>query len=113
MPLGAVHPITEEIRVDGGITLKGPFGRTGDVLGLGAGLGAASPYLAQADRRSGLPGQGTEYHLELTYQIQATPWFILQPDIQGIVSPSGGVLDSKGQRVHDEAIFGLHGNVTF
>ena len=99
--------------IDGGITLKGPFGRTGDVLGLGAGLGAASPYLAQADRRSGLPGQGTEYHLELTYQIQATPWFILQPDIQGIVSPSGGVLDSKGQRVHDEAIFGLHGNVTF
>ncbi|KAB8124320.1 carbohydrate porin [Komagataeibacter medellinensis] len=99
--------------VDGGMALKGPFRREGDILGLGAGLGAASPYLAQADRRSGQPAQGTEYHLELTYQVQVTPWFMLQPDIQGIVSPSGGVLDSRGQRVHDEAIFGLHSSVTF
>ncbi|WP_239029865.1 carbohydrate porin [Novacetimonas pomaceti] len=98
---------------DAGFTLKGPFGRAGDMAGFGAGLGAASPYLAQADRRSDLPMQGTEYHLELTYQIPITPWFMLQPDIQGIISPSGGVLDNKGQHVHDEAIFGLHSNVTF
>ncbi|SAY48152.1 MULTISPECIES: carbohydrate porin [Acetobacteraceae] len=99
--------------VDGGIALSAPFHRRGDVLGLGAGLGAASPCLAAADRRSGLPAQGNEYHLELTYQAQVTPWFMLQPDIQGIVSPSGGVLDDRGRRVHDEAIFGLHGSVTF
>ncbi|CAM2961076.1 carbohydrate porin [Komagataeibacter xylinus] len=98
---------------DAGLSLKGPFGRAGDMAGFGAGLGAASPYLAQADRRSGLPMQGTEYHLELTYQIPITPWFMLQPDIQGIISPSGGVLDNKGQHVHDEAIFGLHSSVTF
>ncbi|NPC65304.1 carbohydrate porin [Komagataeibacter sp. AV436] len=99
--------------VDGGFALKGAFGRADDVLGLGAGLGAASPCLAWADRRAGLPGQGTEYHFELTYQAQVTPWMIIQPDIQGIVAPSGGVRDSKGERVRNEATFGLHGNVTF
>nr|WP_255673755.1 carbohydrate porin [Komagataeibacter sp. FNDCF1] len=99
--------------VDGGFALKGPFGRADDVLGLGAGLGAASSCLARADRRAGLPMQGTEYHLELTYQAQVTPWMVVQPDIQGIVSPSGGVLDSKGERVRDEATFGLHSNLTF
>lgn len=57
------------------------------MAGFGAGLGAASPYLAQADRRSGLPMQGTEYHLELTYQIPITPWFMLQPDIQASYRP--------------------------
>ncbi|MDT8871981.1 carbohydrate porin [Komagataeibacter rhaeticus] len=68
------------------------------MLGLGAGLGAASPCLAAADRRSGLPAQGNEYHLELTYQAQVTPWFMLQPDIQGIVSPSGACLMTGAAR---------------
>lgn len=99
--------------VDGGITLKGPFRRTADILGLGAGLGAASPYLAQADQRSGTPRQGMEYHLELTYQIQLAPWFMLQPDIQGIVLPSGGVLSPKNRRVKNEAIFGVHSTIIF
>ncbi|NPC68124.1 carbohydrate porin, partial [Komagataeibacter sp. AV436] len=48
-----------------------------------------------------------------TYQAQVTPWMIIQPDIQGIVAPSGGVRDSKGERVRNEATFGLHTNVNF
>ncbi|WP_395372514.1 carbohydrate porin [Komagataeibacter diospyri] len=99
--------------VDGGIALKNPLNRDGDTVGLGAGVGAASHSLARADRLDGLPGQKREYHLELTYQAQVNPWLMLQPDIQGILSPSGGVLDNAGRRVRNEAIFGIHGEITF
>ncbi|MDT8873263.1 carbohydrate porin [Komagataeibacter rhaeticus] len=99
--------------VDGGIALKNPLNRDGDIVGLGAGVGAASHSLARADRVDGLPGQKREYHLELTYQAQVNPWLMLQPDIQGILSPSGGVLDNAGRRVRNEAIFGIHGEITF
>ncbi|NHN84531.1 carbohydrate porin [Acetobacter musti] len=98
---------------DAGLVLKAPWRRRDDVLGLGAGLGAASPFLARADRRAGLPRQGTEYHLELTYRYQCTAWLALQPDIQGVLSPSGGTVSSQGRHISDEAIFGLHSNVTF
>mgnify|MGYP004713564313 CR=1 FL=1 len=99
--------------IDGGLILKGPFKRKMDVLGLGAGIGMASPYLARADRYAGLPPQHAEYHMELTYALQLTSYFTLQPDIQGIILPSGGVLDGKHQKVQNEAIFGLHSNITF
>ena len=99
--------------VDGGIILKSPFQREGDIVGLGAGIGAASHLLAKADRAAHLPEQKQEYHLELTYQAQVNPWLMLQPDIQGVVSPSGGVLDNAGRRVRNEAIFGLHSEITF
>ncbi|NPC68126.1 carbohydrate porin, partial [Komagataeibacter sp. AV436] len=76
---------------------------------LGAGLGAASPCLAWADRRAGLPGQGTEYHLELTYQAQVTPWMVVQPDFQYVLNPSGGMGDPSCpmRRIGNEAVFGL------
>ncbi|WP_082794685.1 carbohydrate porin, partial [Acetobacter malorum] len=43
----------------------------------------------------------------------ATPWLLIQPDLQGMLSPSGGVLDTAGRRVKDEAIFGLHSSMSF
>ncbi|MFT8722393.1 MAG: carbohydrate porin [Acetobacter malorum] len=99
--------------VDAGLLLNAPFQRANDVLGLGFGYGEASPVLRRAERRAGTLAQHTEYHLELTYQFQATPWLLIQPDLQGMLSPSGGVLDTAGRRVKDEAIFGLHSSMSF
>ncbi|MBB2201553.1 carbohydrate porin [Gluconacetobacter tumulisoli] len=99
--------------IDAGVLLRGPFGRPGDAVGLGFGMGAASPLLRRADRAAGLPGQGREYHLELTYTVQVTSWMAVQPDLQGLIEPSGGVLDTAGRRVGNAAIFGLHSSVAF
>ncbi|WP_244285044.1 carbohydrate porin [Acetobacter persici] len=99
--------------VDAGLVLNAPFQRADDVLALGFGYGEASPVLRRAERRAGTLAQHAEYHLELTYQFQATRWLLIQPDLQGMLSPSGGVLDTAGRRVKDEAIFGLHSSVSF
>ena len=34
--------------------------------------------------------------MELTYQAQVTPWLSVQPDVQYIFNPSGGVLNPNG-----------------
>ncbi|MFT9025103.1 MAG: carbohydrate porin [Acetobacter indonesiensis] len=99
--------------VDAGIVLNALFRRANDSVGLGFGVGAPSGVLARSERRSHEIPQGNEYHLELTYQWQACSWLLIQPDIQGILSPSGGVVDDDGRRVHDEAIFGMHSSVSF
>ncbi|GAB6968703.1 carbohydrate porin [Komagataeibacter kakiaceti JCM 25156] len=101
--------------IDAGINLKAPFrGRDNDTIGLGWGIGRASSGLRQFDRDSQTMVQGNENHLELTYQAQVTPWMVMQPDFQYVWHPSGGVYDWTGnRRVGDEAIFGLHSNITF
>lgn len=98
---------------DTGIVLNAPFQRAADALGLGFGYGEASPVLRRARRQAGQPAPHAESHLELTYLVQATPWLQIQPDIQGMLSPSGGVLSISGRKVRDEAVFGLHSNVAF
>ncbi|AKR48034.1 MULTISPECIES: carbohydrate porin [Acetobacter] len=101
--------------IDAGINLKAPFkGRDNDTVGLGWGIGRASSGQRRYDRNSGAPVQGNENHLELTYQAQVTPWWVMQPDFQYVWHPSGGVTDWTGNRlVGNEAIFGLHSNITF
>lgn len=99
--------------LDAGLLLTAPFQRKDDAVGLGWGVGAPSGVLARSERVSGAMVQGNEYHLELTYQCQPYAWLLVQPDIQGIIAPSGGVQDATGARVKNEAIFGLHSNVSF
>ncbi|WP_148089358.1 carbohydrate porin, partial [Acetobacter pasteurianus] len=101
--------------IDAGINLKAPFkGRDNDTVGLGWGIGRASSGQRRYDRNSGAPVQGNENHLELTYQAQVMPWWVMQPDFQYVWHPSGGVTDWTGNRlVGNEAIFGLHSNITF
>ncbi|MFT8590760.1 MAG: carbohydrate porin [Acetobacter orientalis] len=99
--------------LDAGVVLTAPFQRQNDAVGLGWGVGAPSGVLARAARRTGQMVQGNEYHFELTYQYQPYAWLLVQPDIQGIIAPSGGVPDNTGARVRNEAIFGLHSSVSF
>ena len=38
-----------------------------------------------------VPARGSETYVEVTYQYQVTPWWQLQPDIQYVFNPGGGI----------------------
>ncbi len=107
--------------VDAGVNLTAPFaGRDEDAFGIGWGMGHTSHRARQADRdtrkASGAyyPVRGTEHHLEITYRAQITPWLTIQPDIQHIWKPGGGVLKEGSQhRMHDETVLGVHSQIIF
>ncbi|MCK9819904.1 carbohydrate porin [Komagataeibacter oboediens] len=107
--------------IDAGLNLKAPFrGRDNDTIGLGWGIGRASSGERQYTRNVARTGTdslvpGNENHLELTYQAQVTPWLVMQPDFQYVWHPAGGGSDPSYpyRRTGDEAIFGLHSNITF
>jgi porin len=103
-----------------GATLKAPLpGRDSDTLGLGFGIAKVSNAVNGSDTESstgtGFPGRTSETFLELTYQVQLTPWWQVQPDFQYVFNPGGGVPNpnTPGKRIGDEAVFGLRSTVTF
>lgn len=107
---------------NGGVTLKAPFpGRANDATGLGFGYAQVSPAAAGADRDMlvfvGPPGivRAAETFAEITYQYQIANWWQLQPDLQYVVNPGGGVIDPAGGsgRIGNETVLGLRTNITF
>jgi porin len=58
---------------------------------------------------------GYETVLELSYQAQVLPWLQVQPDIQYVITPGGGIPNPNrpGQLVGSAAAFGLHMIATF
>lgn len=106
---------------DAGIVYKGIFGNEHDSVGLGYGFGSFSDRARQYDRDyryfndPNWRVRGTEHHLEMTWQIQATPWLELKPDFQYIFNPGGGLQLNEGyhKRIQNEAIFGLRSTVNF
>lgn len=103
--------------VDAGVNFKAPFkSRVNDTFGVGWGIGRPTYGQRGYDRRSGAMVQRNENHVEVTYQAQVTPWWVLQPDFQYIWRPGGGMQDygsAKYRRVRDEAILGLHSSINF
>jgi porin len=106
--------------VDGGVSYKGVFGRAGDTIGLGLGLARIGDTAQNGDAAfaaatgSFYPIRTTESVIELTYQAQLTPWWVVQPDFQYIFNPGGGILDPSGTRVLDDAaILGARTVITF
>ena len=75
----------------------------------------AAETTAAADTAAGLPRQGTETLIEATYQAQATSWLVLQPDIQYIANPAGGIDNpyEPGKKLANELVMGVRGIVTF
>ena len=59
------------------------------------------------------PIRGQEVVLELSYQAQLAPWLTLQPDLQYIFDPGGGVLNPNGSRRRDALVLGLRSAITF
>ena len=81
---------TIEHFVDGGLVYIGLVpGRDTDALGLFALFGQFSSDLRRSQVESGAPGMNHESILELNYQYNVTPWFYLQPDVQGVLRPNG------------------------
>ncbi len=66
-------------------------------------------------RRVYTPVQGAETFLEATYQAQILPSVVVQPDIQYIINPAGGIANPNQpwQKVKNELVLGIRTNITF
>jgi porin len=107
---------------DAGVNWKGAIeGRADDSVGFGvayARIGDAARAL-DADTAfytaTAYPIRSNETVLELTYQCQIAPWWQVQPDVQYIFNPGGGVLNPRqpGQRIGDAVVIGVQTVITF
>ena len=106
---------------NGGITLKAPLpGRDNDSAGIGFGFAKIGPNAIRVTQDSnnflaGYPVRSSEQFIELTYQAQIAPWWVVQPDFQYVWTPAGGVPNpnDSSKRIGNAAVFGLRTNVTF
>ena len=110
-----------------GVVLHDPVAnRPDDTLGFGLGYAKVSDEVTGADLDAAAVAQQTdpnvysparrdETYLELTYQRQMRPWWQIQPDIQYVINPGGGVAnpDQPTTRVKNEFVFGVRTNVLF
>ncbi|MEI9986243.1 MAG: carbohydrate porin [Aliidongia sp.] len=105
-----------------GLTLHQPLQyRNDDTFGLGMGFAhvssGASGLDADVAAQDGgfAPIRGSETFIEATYQYQVKPWWQMQPDLQYVFNPGGGVANpnSPNQRVGDEFVLGLRTNISF
>jgi porin len=108
--------------VNAGATLKAPLPtRDNDTLGVGFGFAKVSGGAVALDQAMNYysgsfgPVRSSETFLEVTYQIQATPWWTVQPDFQYFFTPGGGIVNpnNPSQSVGNAAVFGLRSVVTF
>jgi porin len=109
--------------VDAGLTLHEPLqGRANDTFGLAMGVARVSNSASGYDRDLKFynpsvytPVRSTETFLEATYQIQVLPWWQIQPDLQYVINPDGGIANPNDptQRIKDELVIGLRTNITF
>ena len=101
---------------NGGLTLTAPFpSRPKDQAGIDFGIGRVSSQASAYAQGSGNPARGTEELIELTYQAQITGWLVLQPDMQYIVNPGGGIPDPAhpSQLLRNEFVLGARAVVSF
>jgi len=105
---------------DAGLTYKGLLAqRKGDTLGIAVAYARISNRARSLDldmRQFGdllVPIRNQEIVLELSYQAQMTPWWTLQPDLQGILNPGGRVANADGHVRPDALLVGLRTTVTF
>jgi porin len=105
-----------------GLTLHDPIPhRDDDTLGLALGYTHVSGSDSALDRDTAnfsgthYPVRSDETFIELTYQYELTPWCQLQPDFQYVFNPGGGIPNpnAPGERIHNEAVFGLRANILF
>jgi porin len=109
---------------DGGVNYKGLLAeRPDDVLGVAFAYAGVSGEARGADgdtrRFTGTdrPIRDFEAVLEVTYKAQVAPWWTLQPDLQLIFHPGGGIAppsDTTGSAaIPDALVLGLRTVVTF
>jgi porin len=116
-----------DFSLDGGVVYHDPVpNRPDDTVALGMGYAHVSSQAAGLDRDAAVLLAATdptlyrgvrsgETFVELTYQYQVHPWWQLQPDLQVVFNPAGGIAnpDQPTARVKDEVVLGLRTNVLF
>ncbi len=107
--------------INAGITWREPFEhRENDVAGIGFGRANISSRAVALDQDSAfytsmaIPLRTAETYLELTYQYQIVPWWQIQPDVQWVFNPGGGILNpnnlARGQTIANELVVGVRTN---
>lgn len=98
-----------EFTIDTGLHYRGLFpGRDDDALALGFAYVNLSDDIRRAERTAGANILSDyELAIELTYQINVTPWLGLQPDVQWLRHPGGS------RALDDALVVGLRTRVTF
>jgi porin len=108
--------------VNAGVTVHEPFmHRDSDTFGLGMGFAKVSGSAAALDQSRAyytgayVPERGSETFIEATYQYQATSWWQIQPDVQYVFTPGGGLANPNdpGKRIGNELIMGVRTNILF
>jgi porin len=108
---------------EAGVNFMGVWdARPDDSFGLAAAFSQVSPAVHALDAetafftRANLPARNYELVVELTYQAQIVPGWIVQPDFQYIFHPGGGGVDPVNPaagRIPDAAVFGVRTMVSF
>ena len=106
-----------DVYVDTGIAYRGLFpGRSDDTLGLALGFTHISRAARRLDTIAAVQGdtptprRSAETLVEATYQAVLAPGIALQPTIQYVVHPGGGIAnprDPDGKRVRNSTVLGL------
>jgi porin len=108
--------------LNAGVNLKALIpGREDDTFGIGYGWAHVSRYVGDLVGDTGSPAiearpdLGSEHFVEVTYQYQLAPWCIVQPDVQYIINPGGGIPNpsSPTELIDNELVLGLRITVTF
>jgi porin len=109
--------------INAGLTIHEPLpGRGSDVFGLGMGFTRVSNGATGFDQDTALfnpgvysPVRRTETYIEATYQYQVMPWWQIQPDIQFVFNPGGGIVNpnNPNESVKNELVIGVRTNITF
>ena len=107
---------------DAGLMLHDPLpGRKDDAFGLGFGFVPLSPAAIGYSRDVAFyhpgvysPVLSNEAVFEATYQLQASSWAQIQPDLQYVHNPGGGIANPyTGGKTGDALVAGLRINLTF
>jgi porin len=113
-----------DLELDVGLTYKGLSpSRPLDVLGVGLGYvrigGAARGFASDQSSFTGIaqPERDFESVLEVTYQVNLAPWWVLQPDLQVIFHPGGNVPAPlpapPTEPIPNAVVVGLRSAITF
>ncbi len=108
--------------MNAGVTLHEPFRhRDHDTLSIGMGYAKVSNVASRLDRDTAafsgafVPARGGETYFEISYQYEVFPWWQLQPDLQYVINPGGGVTNPNdpSSRIDNEFILGLRTTILF
>ena len=112
-----------DFSLNAGLTMHEPiFGRDDDTFGLGMGDTHVSASASASDKAYAItilaeywPTRSGETFVEATYDYQAAAWLQVQPDVQFVFNPGGGLANPNDpkKKIGDELVVGMRANAQF